>query len=655
MEWFNFIVDNPVFVALAKTLLHFSWQGLLVATALFLLLKNTDKRRSNLRYTTSLIALFLCVIAPVGTYMSVYDPHVALQPDDVKQTITSVSDSAVQLGATISTLDDVNHVSWPLATAELVDMVSHWRLGTMLPFLAMAWMIGVVLLSSKLIVQMINVYQLPLQGTSPAPVHLQHSFEQLMEQLGVNFATRLLISSNVDVPMVIGWLKPVVLLPASMVVGLTPKQLEMLLAHELAHVRRHDYMVNFLQTLVEVMLFFHPGVKWISAQIRSEREYCCDDIAVSHCGSAVAYATALTDAEMSRADHIPHLAMAASGGDLKQRVFRVVGHADCSGGADGRWNKGHWAGGMLAAIFSLMIVMFLFTAKEVVGMTTHTDKADKKDKYLVLVEPPKVEEKAPIPVGAISYEEQPNVTQPEINKDIINSGQSISELSTVERSNSEKAQKENLLTEQSLLEQVTVVETSNLENASVTDFNIKDVNSVAITGQETQSQLRTVTQSLAERDDVTEQDETVETAVANLVPASDQFFSTEEPSAQQSNVASTQLITQSDEEVIVDKKAPVLLKSATPAYPRQALMRKLSGDVRVSFEVNSKGRVENVTFDGETHRSFRNSVNRALSKWRFKPATENGIATTVKLNRIFSFMDPNQEKLTITGSRIARL
>ena len=91
----------------------------------------------------------------------------------------------------------------------------------------------------------------------------------------------------VDVPTVIGWLRPVVLVPASALAGMTPQQLEAILAHELAHIRRHDYLVNLLQTLVETLLFYHPAVWWLSRRIRIERENCCDDLAVSLCGDPV--------------------------------------------------------------------------------------------------------------------------------------------------------------------------------------------------------------------------------------------------------------------------------------------------------------------------------------------------------------------------------
>ena len=92
------------------------------------------------------------------------------------------------------------------------------------------------------------------------------------------------------------------LLPASALAGLSPQQLEAILAHELAHIRRHDYLVNLLQTLVETLLFYHPAVWWLSRRIRIERENCCDDLAVSLCGDPVAYAKALADLEELRAD-----------------------------------------------------------------------------------------------------------------------------------------------------------------------------------------------------------------------------------------------------------------------------------------------------------------------------------------------------------------
>ena len=111
------------------------------------------------------------------------------------------------------------------------------------------------------------------------------------------FAARspILESGAVAVPTLVGWVKPVVLLPAAALSGLSPEQLQAILAHELAHVRRHDYLVNLLQSMVETLLFYHPATWWVSAQVRAEREHCCDDLAVEVCGDRLVYVSALAE------------------------------------------------------------------------------------------------------------------------------------------------------------------------------------------------------------------------------------------------------------------------------------------------------------------------------------------------------------------------
>ncbi len=112
--------------------------------------------------------------------------------------------------------------------------------------------------------------------------------------MALDRVVRVFESSAVAVPVMVGWIKPVVLLPAAALSGLTPTQVEALIAHELAHVRRHDYIVNLLQSVVETLLFYHPAVWWVSARVRAEREHCCDDLAVGVCDRLV-YVTALAD------------------------------------------------------------------------------------------------------------------------------------------------------------------------------------------------------------------------------------------------------------------------------------------------------------------------------------------------------------------------
>src|SRR5262249_9924774 len=142
--------------------------------------------------------------------------------------------------------------------------------------------------------------------------------------MGVRRRVRALMSSMVESPSVIGWLRPVILLPPATLMGLTSLQLEAIIAHEIAHIRRYDYLVNMVQMLVETLLFYHPAVWWISKRIRVERELCCDDLAVRFCGNALRYAKALTRLEKLRLS-APTVAMASTGGPLLYRIQRLVG------------------------------------------------------------------------------------------------------------------------------------------------------------------------------------------------------------------------------------------------------------------------------------------------------------------------------------------
>src|SRR5688572_23991155 len=159
-----------------------------------------------------------------------------------------------------------------------------------------------------------------MHGAAASP-EWQHALARLTRRIRLSRPVRLLESSLVEVPTVIGWLRPVVLLPVSALTGLTRQQLETILAHELAHVRRHDFIVNLFQTAVETLFFYHPAVWWISSKIRMEREHCCDDLAVELCGNPVLYARALADLEQTR---FPTPALALTGGSLLSRVRRLI-------------------------------------------------------------------------------------------------------------------------------------------------------------------------------------------------------------------------------------------------------------------------------------------------------------------------------------------
>jgi len=332
MDFLNIVINNPVFNSLSTTLLHFLWQGTVLALFLAAALKLISNKYSNLRYNLGILTLILCLITPCITYFIVYNTQFSHYPVRVDNT-------------TIIPSLELSFISY-------------------LPILSIAWLIGVSYLSLGYCKALLSIYKLPKTQISEPQAWLNELFISIKQSLYVSQNVRLLVSKLVEVPMVIGWLKPVILLPVNMVSGLSNEQLKLLIAHELAHVKRYDYFINLIQSLVEVFLFYHPAVKWISKQIRIDREYCCDDIAVKNQNVKIDYAKALLNAEELRPNTIPSMAMAATGGDLKSRVSRVIGEHTCTP---------KYAKSGLAGLLGLFVVSLIFSSYKVVGMV-HSKK-----------------------------------------------------------------------------------------------------------------------------------------------------------------------------------------------------------------------------------------------------------------------------------------
>jgi beta-lactamase regulating signal transducer with metallopeptidase domain len=312
--------------ALGWTLLHSLWQGALIAALLFAI--NLFVKSSNARYVLACVAVVLMLVAPVVTFGLLYE-----KPD-------ATTTFANQTVPTPNTASDVNQMNQTVPANEL-QMVPQggratdiaptepfwnvdWRerLAHYLPYIVFVWLLGVVLLSLRLLLQWLYAERFKRKHTKLVSAELQQHLRVLALRLRVSRSVQLLESSLVDAPTVIGFLKPVILLPTSALTGLSVQQLESLLAHELAHVRRHDYLVNILQSVVETLLFYHPAVWWVSYRIRTEREHCCDDVAVKVTGNAVVYAKALERLEHLRQQ--PRLALAANDGKLINRIRRLV-------------------------------------------------------------------------------------------------------------------------------------------------------------------------------------------------------------------------------------------------------------------------------------------------------------------------------------------
>jgi beta-lactamase regulating signal transducer with metallopeptidase domain/HEAT repeat protein len=196
-------------------------------------------------------------------------------------------------------------------------------LTAMLPWLVAAWAIGVMLLSVRLAGGWWRTRTLRTRGIEAMPDACQRMATRLLARMRIARPVAFFVSSRVTAPIVFGHIKPVVLVPAAVLAGLSPSQLDAILAHELAHVRRHDYLVNLLQTVIETVFFYHPAVWWISRQVRQAREECCDDIAVDACGDRKDYVEALLGLEQMR-HATATVALGATGGSLLARARRLL-------------------------------------------------------------------------------------------------------------------------------------------------------------------------------------------------------------------------------------------------------------------------------------------------------------------------------------------
>jgi len=298
------LVLQPWAQTLGWTLIHFLWQGAvlgLLAWGSLLLLRGVSAKA---RYGVACAFLLLMVAAPVLTFL-------VLRPQ----------------ATTPAAITPLARAAAAAATEAPLALRVKATLDPSLPWLLAGWAAGVLLLSARFLGSWIRVQRLRRRSATPVPSEWHLVLSRLCRELKLSRTVRLLQSAAVEVPTALGWLRPVILLPACALTGLAPLQLEAILAHELAHIRRGDFLVNLLQSLVEVLLFYHPAVWWLSSRIRAERELCCDDVAAALCGDPLLLARALTDLEALREPLQPsptRLAMAANGGSLMHRIRHLL-------------------------------------------------------------------------------------------------------------------------------------------------------------------------------------------------------------------------------------------------------------------------------------------------------------------------------------------
>ncbi|PKI13005.1 M56 family metallopeptidase [Colwellia sp. 12G3] len=690
---FDQLFNSPFLYSLSLTLVHFLWQGLLVALILKSLLFIVDKNKSKLRYTLATLAMLANAILAVLTYAMVY-------PDTGSGINSNLS--PIPLTSLVNELTQQNAL---FTYQELLPSILAYAL----PYLSLFWLATITILASKLLIEIRNVNNLPRHSSVSPSLALSSRFDELAKQIKLTKTPKLLISLKAEVPMAIGWLKPVVLLPATMVTGLNSSQLEMLILHELAHIRRHDYLVNFLQTLIELLFFFHPSVHWIGKQMRNEREYCSDDIAVQHCGDAIAYAHTLTDtASLCSKNHfhtIPTMAMAASGGDLKARVLRLVDH-HCA--PTNNTSK-------LLAAMTLFLTLILLSINQLLTMPFTQQLNDQ----FPWQEPPALSHNLfSTNVTAMALEKTNTNRQGTTLKNDSIAQQLLSRQNTpshgllVAKNNEQRVR--NLTTENDIgfttatfepvtisnqrgfIETVeeldpskqlasnnikepktkaedtkeqsksktvvlfapTVLDTFKIEDnfpstvneqiavavqpqvqiilpSIPTEMFVQDTTQLNPDQEESKQVSLTYDKDLTIKDNAYRQliynQEIKELAVQNkLYQTSHSVIDAKSQRLEASQITQTKQIPSSLE--------AKLLNSISPIYPNLAKRRGIEMEVKVDFTIDKNGKVKDINFDQQSKLIyFKSAIRSAIRKWRFSPAKKNNRKIESKMTKIFSF------------------
>lgn len=283
MNFISNLISGNLINAFGWTLIHSIWQGAAAALGFALLMFFMRRYSSRTRYFVGVMALMLILAMSVVTFVSIYHPG-------AQRNMQAYQDQSERSKVALAGGVEIENLANPGDQSFFKDYFNRH-----LPLVVTLWFLGVLVLVLKLAGGFLYNQRIKVHRTMPLSTSWQNRLEALCLRAKIRKSVRLVESALAKVPMVIGHFKPVILLPVGLVTGLPQDQVEALLAHELAHISRKDYLVNILQNLVDILFFYHPGVRWISSHIRSERENCCDDIAVVVSGDSVNFARALTN------------------------------------------------------------------------------------------------------------------------------------------------------------------------------------------------------------------------------------------------------------------------------------------------------------------------------------------------------------------------
>jgi GWxTD domain-containing protein len=299
MSVFEAWLRTPWAWGLGWAIVHSVWQGAMIAALLGVVLMAT--RSPRIRYAAACLAMLGMLASFIVTVWVV-----GLESPEAGRTVTAVDLPSLR--------------AWPIVSAGTGFGVGF---AVAVPYVSAVWIIGVGLFYAWCFAGWLSLRRLRRSGVCAVTGYWKEHLEVLGRTLGVSRPVKLMESMLTEVPVVLGHLRPMILMPAGLLAGLPVEQIEAILLHELAHVRRCDYLLNLVQRSVEGFFFYHPAAWWISHVIRREREHCCDDAAVAISGNRYEYVRALAELEQNRRPS-REPAVAATGGNLMNRIRRLL-------------------------------------------------------------------------------------------------------------------------------------------------------------------------------------------------------------------------------------------------------------------------------------------------------------------------------------------
>ncbi len=603
------MLDSQLVQTLGLVLIHFTWQGLLIGllfAAGRFALRDTS---AVARYNWATLCLVVLALAPVLTFA-----WLETGPGNHAVPAVMTMSESVRTGVAVSAANS-----------------SGWTLSAFLPVVVALWFCGVSVMTVRLGAGWWYVRQLRRHADYRIPRDMQARLEQIAAQLNMARQAGLAFSSQVAGPMLVGVFRPLILMPTGLVNGLSPRQVEMVLAHELAHLQRADHLVNLFQNIVETLLFYHPVVRWISGEIRAERELASDEQVARLTGDRITYAETLLKLEKARGNR-PQFAIGMADHQLLTRVRHLLAPRP-------RQPASAISGVALLTVVVVSVMAVLAST----GLRALSD-ADpiEDDSQRTMVEStadpaPAIESRADELHG---HAEAPLELPVDVTTSMtINTEPEPVPTATIgEPADSEPAEAPEPIEPPESIESIEPAEpTQQATNAIATQpFD------VAPTNDEPAMDPPPATMATADETPDPNQAEP-ESGPLPEQPTPDS------PTREPMQLASLEPMP------TAEIRGGALLEQTVPAYPAVAVRQGREGHAEVRLRVDRDGRVVDAEIIRETPSGlgFGKAAVQAVEQWRFEPFTRNGEAIDHEIRTGFDFTDPPACE-RVTGTRLSR-